>query len=58
MLVYGDCAVNPNPNAQQLAEIALSSAHTAKAFGIEPIVAMLSYSTGESGKGEDVERVR
>jgi phosphate acetyltransferase len=58
VLVYGDCAVNPNPNAGQLAEIALSSAHTAKTFGIDPIVAMLSYSTGESGKGEDVERVR
>jgi phosphate acetyltransferase len=58
VLVYGDCAVNPNPNASQLAEIALSSAHTAKTFGIEPIVAMLSYSTGESGKGEEVEKVR
>jgi phosphate acetyltransferase len=58
VLVYGDCAVNPNPSAGQLAEIALSSAHTAKTFGIDPIVAMLSYSTGESGKGEDVERVR
>jgi len=58
VLVYGDCAVNPNPNAKQLAEIALSSAQTAKTFGIDPIVAMLSYSTGESGKGEDVERVR
>jgi phosphate acetyltransferase len=58
VLVYGDCAVNPNPNASQLAEIALSSAQTAKTFGIDPIVAMLSYSTGESGKGEDVERVR
>jgi len=58
VLVYGDCAVNPNPNASQLAEIALSSAHTAITFGIEPLVAMLSYSTGESGMGEDVERVR
>ncbi len=58
VLVYGDCAVNPNPNASQLAEIALSSAHTARTFGIEPRVAMLSYSTGESGKGEDVDRVR
>jgi phosphate acetyltransferase len=57
ILVYGDCAVNPNPNAQQLAEIALSSAETAKTFGIEPRVAMLSYSTGSSGKGEDVERI-
>ncbi|MFC1580179.1 phosphate acetyltransferase [Thermodesulfobacteriota bacterium] len=58
VLVYGDCAVNPNPDARQLAEIALSSAHTAQTFGIHPIVAMLSYSTGASGKGEDVERVR
>jgi phosphate acetyltransferase len=58
VLVYGDCAVNPNPNARQLAEIALSSAQTARTFGIEPRVAMLSYSTGESGKGEDVDRVR
>ena len=58
VLVYGDCAVNSNPNAQQLAEIALSSAHTARTFGIDPIVAMLSYSTGESGSGADVDRVR
>ncbi len=58
VLVYGDCAVNPNPNAQQLAEIALSSAETAQTFGIEPRIAMLSYSTGESGKGEDVVKVR
>jgi phosphate acetyltransferase len=58
VLVYGDCAVNPDPNAQQLAEIAISSAHTAKAFGIEPRVAMLSYSTGESGIGDDVEKVK
>jgi phosphate acetyltransferase len=58
VLVYGDCAVNPDPNADQLAEIALSSAQTAKTFGIEPIVAMLSYSTGESGYGADVEKVR
>jgi phosphate acetyltransferase len=58
VLVYGDCAVNPDPNASQLAEIALSSAQTAKTFGIDPIVAMLSYSTGESGKGADVEKVR
>jgi phosphate acetyltransferase len=57
ILVYGDCAVNPNPDASQLAEIALSSAETARTFGIEPRVAMLSYSTGSSGKGEDVERV-
>ncbi|HUU49900.1 MAG TPA: phosphate acetyltransferase [Nitrospinota bacterium] len=58
VLVYGDCAVNPKPDAKQLAEIALSSAQTAKTFGIEPYVAMLSYSTGESGTGEDVDKVR
>jgi phosphate acetyltransferase len=58
VLVYGDCAVNPNPNAEQLADIAISSAETAAAFGIEPRVAMLSYSTGESGKGADVDKVR
>jgi phosphate acetyltransferase len=58
VLVYGDCAVNPKPDAAQLADIAVSSAETAEVFGIEPRVAMLSYSTGESGKGEDVERVR
>ncbi|MBD3306616.1 phosphate acetyltransferase [candidate division KSB3 bacterium] len=58
VLVYGDCAVNTNPNAQQLAEIAISSAQTATTFGIDPVVAMLSYSTGESGRGEDVDKVR
>jgi phosphate acetyltransferase len=58
VLVYGDCAVNPNPSSEQLAEIAIASADTAKAFGIEPRVAMLSYSTGSSGSGEDVEKVR
>ncbi len=58
VLVYGDCAVNPNPNSEQLADIAISSAETAINFGIEPRIAMLSYSTGESGKGEDVEKVR
>jgi phosphate acetyltransferase len=58
VLVYGDCAVNPNPNPEELAEIAIASAETASAFGIEPRIAMLSYSTGESGKGEDVEKVR
>ncbi|MBW2108748.1 MAG: phosphate acetyltransferase [Deltaproteobacteria bacterium] len=58
VLVYGDCAVNPDPNAEQLAQIALSSSRTAKTFGIEPRVAMLSYSTGASGKGEDVDKVR
>jgi phosphate acetyltransferase len=58
VLVYGDCAVVPNPTAEQLADIAISSAETASQFGIEPLVAMLSYSTGTSGTGEDVERVR
>jgi phosphate acetyltransferase len=58
ILVYGDCAVNPDPNATQLAEIALSSAQTAETFGIAPVVAMLSYSTGESGMGADVDKVR
>ncbi|WP_137801563.1 phosphate acetyltransferase [Kocuria sp. 2SI] len=57
VLVYGDCAVNPNPNAEQLADIAKASAQTARAFGVDPRVAMLSYSTGSSGSGEDVERV-
>ncbi len=57
VLVYGDCAVNPDPDAAQLADIALSSAQTAAAFGIEPRVAMLSYSTGTSGAGADVEKV-
>jgi phosphate acetyltransferase len=56
--VFGDCAINPNPTAEQLAEIAISSAATSRAFGIEPKIAMLSYSSGVSGKGEDVERVR
>jgi phosphate acetyltransferase len=58
VLVYGDCAVNPDPDAQQLADIALSSAKTAAQFGVEPRVALLSYSTGESGGGSDVEKVR
>lgn len=58
VLVYGDCAVNPNPTAQQLAEIAISSAQTAAKFNITPRIAMLSYSTGESGKGEAVDKVR
>ena len=56
--VMGDCAVNPNPNAEQLAEIALSSAASAAAFGVNPKVAMLSYSSGTSGKGEEVQKVR
>lgn len=58
VLVYGDCAVIPDPTAPQLADIAVSSAATATEFGIEPRVAMLSYSTGESGSGEDVDKVR
>ena len=58
VLAFADCAVNPEPNAEQLAEIALSTAATAKAFGIEPRIAMLSYSTGSSGTGEEVEKVR
>jgi phosphate acetyltransferase len=57
VLVYGDCAVNPHPTAEQLADIAVSSAHTAASFGIEPRVAMLSYSTGTSGSGAEVEKV-
>ncbi|WP_224482960.1 phosphate acetyltransferase [Robertkochia aurantiaca] len=56
--IFGDCAINPNPSAEQLAEIAISSAESSKAFGIEPKIAMLSYSSGTSGKGEDVDRVR
>lgn len=58
VLVYGDCAVNPNPNSEQLAEIAISSAHSATAFGLDPKVALLSYSSGSSGKGADVDKVR
>jgi phosphate acetyltransferase len=58
VLVYGDCAINPDPDAAQLADIAISSAETARAFGVDPLVAMLSYSTGSSGSGEDVEKVR
>lgn len=58
VLVYGDCAVNPEPTPEQLADIAASSAVTAEMFGIEPRVAMLSYSTGTSGSGEEVEKVR
>jgi phosphate acetyltransferase len=56
--VFGDCAVNPNPTASELAEIAISSAESSVRFGIEPRIAMLSYSSGSSGAGEDVERVR
>jgi len=58
VLVYGDCAINPDPNAEQLADIAIQSADSAAAFGIEPRVAMISYSTGNSGSGADVEKVR
>lgn len=56
--VFGDCAINPNPTAEQLAEIAISSADSSMAFGIEPKVAMLSYSSGASGKGDEVDKVR
>lgn len=58
VLVYGDCAIVPDPTAEQLADIAVSSARTARQFGVEPRVAMLSYSTGTSGSGADVEKVR
>ncbi|WP_098007917.1 phosphate acetyltransferase [Streptomyces sp. sk226] len=58
VLVYGDCAVNPDPDAEQLADIAVQSAATAARFGVEPRVAMLSYSTGTSGSGADVDKVR
>ncbi|WP_374382539.1 phosphate acetyltransferase [Pseudomonas fluvialis] len=58
VVVYGDCAVNPDPNAEELAEIALQSAASAEAFGIPSRVAMISYSTGDSGSGEEVEKVR
>lgn len=58
VLVYGDCAVNPNPDAAQLADIAVTASDTARMFGIEPRTALLSYSSGDSGKGDDVERVR
>lgn len=58
VLVYGDCAVNPDPNAEQLADIAIQAAATAAQFGVEPRIAMLSYSTGTSGTGADVDKVR
>jgi phosphate acetyltransferase len=57
VVIYGDCAVNPNPDAQQLADIAVQSAASARSFGIEPRVAMISFSTGTSGSGSDVEKV-
>lgn len=58
VLVYGDCAINPKPTSEELADIAIQSAESAKAFGLDPKVAMISYSTGTSGKGEDVDKVR
>ncbi|MGH3389425.1 MAG: phosphate acetyltransferase, partial [Actinomadura sp.] len=58
VLVYGDCAINPEPDAGRLADIAISSAATAAQFGVEPRIAMLSYSTGESGHGDEVDKVR
>ena len=58
VLVYGDCAINPDPNAEQLADIAIQSADSARAFGVDPMVAMISYSTGSSGSGADVDKVR
>lgn len=58
VLAYGDCAIVPDPTAEQLADIAISSARTAAQFGIDPRVAMLSYSTGSSGTGADVDKVR
>lgn len=58
VLVYGDCAINSDPTSSELAEIAIASAQTAQAFGIEPRVALLSYSSGDSGKGEAVEKVK
>jgi phosphate acetyltransferase len=58
VLVYGDCAINPDPNAEQLADIAIQCARTASDFGVPPRVAMLSYSTGTSGHGVDVDKVR
>ena len=57
VLVYGDCAINPTPNAEELAHIAMSSCQTARQFNIEPRVALLSYSSGKSGKGEEVDKV-
>src|SRR3954468_7473876 len=58
VLVYGDCAVNPDPTAEQLADIAVQAAGTAASLGVEPRIAMLSYSTGSSGSGAEVDKVR
>lgn len=58
VLLYGDCAINPDPNAEELADIAIQSADTATQFNIEPRVAMISYSTGSSGQGVEVEKVK
>jgi len=58
VLVYGDCAINPDPNAEELADIAIQSADSARTFGVDPKVAMISYSTGQSGSGVDVDKVR
>jgi phosphate acetyltransferase len=58
VLVYGDCAIVPDPTAEQLADIAISAAATSEQFGVDPRIAMLSYSTGESGSGADVDKVR
>ncbi len=57
VVVYGDCAINPDPDAADLADIAIQSAGSARAFGIEPRVAMISFSTGSSGSGSDVDKV-
>jgi phosphate acetyltransferase len=57
VVVYGDCAINPEPDAEELADIAIQSAASARSFGIEPRVAMISFSTGTSGSGGDVEKV-
>jgi phosphate acetyltransferase len=58
VLVFADCAVNPDPTAEQLSQIAISTAETARAFGVDPVVALVSYSTGTSGSGAAVEKVR
>ncbi len=58
VLVYGDCAVNQDPTPEGLADIAIQSSITAKAFNVDPIIAMISYSTGSSGTGKEVEKVK